>query len=183
MFKDIDRYKGKYQINENGDVKSLNYRGNTKKEKILKPILRNGYVYVELYGLDGKSRKESIHRLVAETFIENPNNLPCVNHIDENKTNNNVSNLAWCTHKENSNHGTSPQRLSENAKKHQTWKIAVESSKLKVDQFNLQGDLLKTWDCLADAARDLKVTNATNIVSCCKGKRSTAYGYKWKYHD
>lgn len=93
MFKDIDRYKGKYQINENGDVKSLNYRGNTKKEKILKPILRNGYVYVELYGLDGKSRKESIHRLVAETFIENPNNLPCVNHIDENKTNNNVSNL------------------------------------------------------------------------------------------
>ena len=98
MFTDIKRYKGKYQIDENGNVKSLNYRGNTKTEHLLKPIKkRNGYLYVDLYDFDGKHHKEYIHRLVAETFIENTNNLPCVNHKDENKENNSASNLEWCT--------------------------------------------------------------------------------------
>ena len=132
MFTDIKKYKGKYQIDENGNVKSLNYRGNTKTEHLLKPLKRgNGYLYVDLYDFNGKHHKESIHRLVAETFIENINNLPCVNHKDENKWNNSASNLEWCTHKYNSNYGTNPHKQSIKAKNNPTWQIAVEKSKIK----------------------------------------------------
>lgn len=183
MYKDIERYKGKYQIDENGNIKSLNYRGNTKREHILKPILRSGYLSVELYDFNGNRHKESIHRLVAESFIENPNNLPYVNHKDENKTNNNVENLEWCTPKYNSNYGTNPQRLSENAKAKPTWQNAVESNKIKVKQLSLNNELIKVWKSFADIAREFKIKNASNIVACCKGKKKTSYGYKWKYEN
>lgn len=182
MFTDIKRYKGKYQIDENGNVKSLNYRGNTKTEHLLKPIKkRNGYLYVDLYDFDGKHHKESIHRLVAETFIENTNNLPCVNHKDENKENNSASNLEWCTHKYNSNYGTNPQKMSNNAKNNPTWQFAVEKSKIKVNQYDLDGNYIKTWDSFADIAKYFNLINASNIVACCKGKKKTSYGYKWSY--
>ena len=167
MYKDIERYKGKYQIDENGNVKSLNYRGNTKTEKILKPLLRNnGYLYVDLYDFNGMSHKENIHRLVAEVFIQNPLKLPCVNHKDENKTNNNKDNLEWCTHKYNSNYGTNPQRLSENAKAKPTWQKAVEKSKIKVKQLTLNNELIKIWDSFADIAREFNIQNASKIVAC-----------------
>lgn len=182
MFTDIKRYKGKYQIDENGNVKSLNYRGNTKTEHLLKPIKRgNGYLYVDLYDFDGKRHKENIHRLVAETFIENINNLPCVNHKDENKENNSVNNLEWCTHKYNSNYGTNPQKMSNNAKNNPTWQIAVEKSKIKVNQYDLDGNYIKTWDSFADIAKYFNLINASNVVACCKGKKKTSYGYKWSY--
>lgn len=184
MYKDIERYKGKYQIDENGNVKSLNYRGNTKTEKNLKPLLRNnGYLYVDLYDFNGMSHKENIHRLVAEVFIPNPLKLPCVNHKDENKTNNNKNNLEWCTHKYNSNYGTNPQRLSENAKAKPTWQKAVEKSKIKVKQLTLNDELIKIWDSFADIAREFNIQNASNIVACCKGKKKTSYGYKWNYEN
>lgn len=182
MFIDIKKYKGKYQIDENGNVKSLNYRGNTKTEHLLKPIKRgNGYLCVDLYDFDGKHHKENIHRLVAETFIENPNNLPCVNHKDENKENNSVNNLEWCTHKYNSNYGTNPQKMSNNAKNNPTWQIAVEKSKIKVNQYDLNDNYIKTWNSFADIANYFKLINASNIVACCKGKKKTSYGYKWSY--
>lgn len=194
MFIDIKRYKGKYQIDENGNVKSLNYRGNTKTEHLLKPLKRgNGYLYADLYDFDGKHHKENIHRLVAETFIENPNNLPCVNHKDENKDHNMIwvnddgsidydkSNLEWCTHKYNSNYGTNPHKQSIKAKNSPTWQIAVEKSKIKVNQYDLNGNYIKTWNSFADIAKYLNIINASNIVACCKGKKKTSYGYKWSY--
>ena len=185
MYKDIERYKGKYQIDEEGNVKSLNYRGNTNIEHLLKPLERgsSGYLYVDLYDFNGKCRKESIHRLVAETFIPNPNNLPCVNHKDENKKNNSISNLEWCSYKYNSNYGSLPKRLSNNAKVNSTWQSAVEKSKIKVRQYNLDGKYIKTWDSFADIAKDFHLTNASNIVACCKGRKKTSYGYKWTYEN
>lgn len=183
MFSDIERYKGKYQIDEEGNIKSLNYRGNTNNQHLLKPLVRSGYLYVCLYDFDGKSHKENIHRLVAETFIPNPNNLPCVNHKDENKKNNSVSNLEWCTHKYNSNYGTNPQRMSNNAKTNPTWQFAVESSKIKVRQYDLDGKYIKTWNSFAEIAKKLNLINASNIVACCKGKKKTSYGYKWSYEN
>ena len=182
MFRDIKRYKGKYQIDENGNVKSLNYRGNTKTEHLLKPMKRgNGYLYVDLYDFNGKHHKESIHRLVAETFIENINNLPCVNHKDENKENNSINNLEWCTYKYNSNYGTNPHKQSIKAKNNPTWQIAVEKSKIKVNQYDLNGNYVKTWNSFADIANYFNLKNASNVVACCKGKKKTSYGYKWSY--
>lgn len=112
IWKDIKGYEGLYQISNFGNVKSLARRVNCgdnktrlKQERILKNTLDNhGYLTTSLCD-NRKKEKYLIHRLVAEVFIPNPNNLPQVNHIDENKTNNNVENLEWCTQQYNSTYG------------------------------------------------------------------------------
>lgn len=99
IWKDIDGYEGLYQVSNLGRVKS------SKHDIILKTYSNRGYHQVQLSKNNIKSNK-TIHRLVAQAFIPNPDNKPQVNHIDEDKTNNKVSNLEWVTAKENSNHGT-----------------------------------------------------------------------------
>lgn len=97
-WKDIVGYEGIYQISNLGNVKSIN------KNSIMKPSkLPKGYLQIGLTK-NGKRKYTSIHRLVAKTFIPNPNNLPCVNHKDCNTSNNNISNLEWVTHKENNDY-------------------------------------------------------------------------------
>lgn len=107
VWKDIEGYEGIYQVSNTGRVRSLdrlNSIGQNRKGKILKEkVHTNGYHFVTLY--KNKTRREKlIHRIVAETFLENKGNKRVVNHIDGVKTNNNVSNLEWATHKENSVH-------------------------------------------------------------------------------
>lgn len=88
-----------YAVREDGVVI------NTKRVAVVIPFLtKRGYFRVELQCVDGKKKKELVHRLVAKAFLFNPTNKPVVNHIDSNPLNNNVSNLEWCTHKENSEH-------------------------------------------------------------------------------
>ena len=100
VWKDIKGYEGLYQISNTGKVKGL------KRNKVLKPILqRSGYYYVDL-----QRKRRLVHRLVAEAFIDNPDNLPEVNHKDENKLNNSVENLEWCDSKYNANYGTRNKR-------------------------------------------------------------------------
>ena len=95
-WKDIKGYEHKYQISNYGNVKSLDYH-RTGESKLLSPVLKKtGYYQVNLY-LNGQYCSKRIHKLVAEAFLENPDNLPVVNHIDGDKTNNHVSNLEWCT--------------------------------------------------------------------------------------
>lgn len=109
-WKDIEGYEGLYQVSE-GEVKSLNYN-KTKKERVLKKSIVGGYYTVNLHK-DGVMKTYYVHKLVAEAFIPNPDNLPCINHKDENKLNNSVSNLEWCTVKYNTNYGTCIERRKE----------------------------------------------------------------------
>lgn len=116
---------------------------------------------------------KTIHRLVAETFIDNHNNLEQVNHIDGNKHNNNITNLEWCTQKYNIQ---------------EAWRMGLaKQGKGKdhpeskaVNQYDLNGKLIRRWDCIMDIERELGILNVS-ICNCCKGKRNKAGGYIWKY--
>ena len=107
----VVRYEGLYEVSNTGQVRSLDrfyYR--LHKGKVLSPTKdRYGYLTVTL-NCNGKSKTIKIHRLVAQAFLPNPDNLPQVNHKDEDKTNNNVTNLEWCTAKYNVNFGTRQER-------------------------------------------------------------------------
>lgn len=158
IWKDISGYEGLYQISNLGRVKS--------KRKILKPI--NGeYLHVGL-SKNGIQTTKLIHRLVAENFIDNPNNLPQVNHKDENKHNNCVNNLEWITFKENMNYGTKQDRES------------IIKTKYNVLQYDLEGNFIKKWFNLREITKNTNYKKS-NIQYCCLGKNKTAYGYIWKY--
>lgn len=118
-WKDIKGYEGLYQVSTMGRVKSLkrtrktNGKNAVVRERILTPYT-NPYGYVNYYlRREGEKKGYRINRLVAQTFIPNPNNLPYVNHKDENKLNNCVDNLEWCTALYNNNYGTRNKRISD----------------------------------------------------------------------
>ena len=183
IWKDIPNYEGLYQVSNFGRIKKLNKKMIVKqenrtfiyhsKERMLKPQKeKTGYFNVVLYNATNKKHFK-VHRLVAEAFIPNPENKPQVNHIDGNKQNNCVSNLEFCTNGENQIHawGTGLQKRY----------IGKENPKSKkVKQFDINNKYIKTWDCIREVERTLKIKNY-NITSCCKGKRKTAGGYIWRY--
>lgn len=170
-WKDIQGYEGLYQVSNLGSVKSLvgwNVGKNDyeKREKILNPS-KGEYERVVLFK-NGKSKTFAIHVLVAKTFIPNPENKPQVNHKDENKYNNCVSNLEWCTHKENMNYGTKQDRES------------FIKTKYNVLQYDLNGNLIKEWFNLREIVLNTNYKKA-NIANCCNHRSKTAYGYRWEY--
>lgn len=114
-----------------------------------------------------------IHRLVAETFIKNPENYFYINHKDGDKTNNNINNLEWC---DNSHNVREAYRLGLNKP------ILGEKHHLSVsvNQYDLKGKLIKTWNCMRDIQRELGFEH-TNISRCCRNKQKTAYGFIWRY--
>lgn len=119
VWKDVEGYEGIYQVSNFGRIKSLDrivprIDGSVKKVKgkILKTRVSKGYVLINL-NKDGICKTVSLSRLIATTFIPNEENKPEVNHIDEDKTNNSISNLEWCTSLENANHGTRNERIGE----------------------------------------------------------------------
>ena len=126
IWRPIEGYEGLYEISSYGRVKSLEkYRFNNGgiqllKEKIMKPLDYNGYKNVNLWK-NGSKKKEYVHRLVAKSFIPNPDNLREVNHKDENPSNNMVENLEWCDHRYNMNYGTLKERKRNTAIKNGSW--------------------------------------------------------------
>lgn len=172
IWKDIKGYEGLYQISNLGKVKNikrLQYDINKKvfvyieKEKMLKPSKnKKGYLQVVLQKKK-KRKSQKVHRLVAEAFISNPNNLPIVNHKDENKQNNCVDNLEWCNNKYNCNYGSRNTKLAK-----------------KVNQYTKNNIFVKTYESMSEASKLLNIHHS-HISDCCLGKRKSAGGYVWKY--
>lgn len=162
IWKDIKDYPN-YQVSNLGKVK------NAKTNKILKPFSPIGeYLKVSL-SKNGKAKHYFIHRLVAETFIPNPNNYPCVNHKDENPSNNCVSNLEWCSYQYNNNYGTRNGKVAEKLRK-------VKCKKVR--QYDLNGNYIKTWNSIKEAEKEV---GSTHISQCTKGRFKQTKGYKWRY--
>lgn len=117
IWKDIPGYENRYQASNLGRIKSLNYHRENREMIMKQTIGKSGYKRLMLY--DGIKRKSyRVNRIIAITFIPNPLNLPHVNHKDENKYNNCVSNLEWCTARYNSNYGTRNVKVSESKQGH-----------------------------------------------------------------
>ena len=169
----IAGYEGLYEVSDLGRIKSL---GNNKfrKEKILKPGKNNwGYLQVCLCK-DCHTKRLLVHRLVAEAFIPNPNNLETINHKDEDKTNNVASNLEWMSIKDNINYGTHNKRVSEARLNHPAFSKKVQMFDKKT------GELLATFPSTNEAGRVTGIANQS-ISKCCNGKYKSAGGYIWGY--
>lgn len=161
-----------YLINENGIVYSK------ITERILKPFLRKGYLCVCLYSF-GLKCNIYVHRLVAETYIDNPKNKPCIDHIDGNPLNNNVGNLRWVTHLENNNNEITNKRQSKNARKPMAGKYGANNHLSKAVLMLKNGIIIKEYQSINLAERD--GFNNSLIVRCCRGLRKKHKGYEWKY--
>ena len=149
--KDIKGYEGLYAVTSCGKVWSYKYK------KFLKPKNNGrGYLFVTLCK-DGKIKNHKIHRLVAEAYIPNPDNLPQVDHIDNDKTHNYVNNLQWITNRDNN-------RKSKNK---------------PILQFDLDGNFICEWPSATDVGKEVQST----ICNCLNGRYKTAYGYIWKYKN
>ena len=149
--KDIKNYEGLYAVTSCGKVWSYKYK------KFLKPEDNgHGYLRVKLCK-DGKEKKYMIHRLVAEAYLPNHENLPQVDHIDENKTHNYLNNLQWITNRDN----------------------CRKSHNKPILQYTLEGEFVREWSSATDVGKEAQ----SNIWCCLNGRTKSAYGYIWKYKE
>lgn len=152
-------------------MKSLVNNKGVSREKLIKPsISSKGYLQVNLYK-NKTSKFYSVHRFVANEFLPNPNNLPCVNHKDECRTNNVVTNLEWCTHKYNLEYNNGQKRRAESRSK-------------KVYQYTKEGELIAVWESTRECQR--QGYNSGNISTCCRNcfnrpGNNVYKGYIWSY--
>ena len=154
-WKDVVGAEEYYQISSLGRIK------NKGTGEILKPSISSGYRHIELrYGIN---KMVLIHRLVAEAFIPNPFGFRCVNHKDENKLNNCVDNLEWCTYQYNATYG----------------KGALQRNS-KVIQYDMAGNAMQIWESMKEASEKLEI-NYQGISACCRGKKKSSGGYMWSY--
>lgn len=169
IWKDIPGYEGIYKVSTEGKVKSflVDKRGRPMCSK----VGSHGYKVVNLWK-DKKGKSFLVHRLVGQSFLEMDDGDTVINHKDNIRTNNNVSNLEWCTQKENLAHAEA---------------IGVcDFSRMPVAQYSLKGKLMATWRSATEASKSFEPLLDTRhrnskISSCAKGNRKTAYGYRWKY--
>lgn len=177
QWKPIQGYEGLYEVSNKGRVKSLGNGGKNQysnKEIYKVPIkLSNGYLRVNLCK-DGKIKSYLVHRLVANAFIPNPDNLEQVNHKDENKHNNNVENLCWCSAKENSNYGTRNERISSSLTNHEKFSTIIKC-------FNLETNKITYYSSIHEASRYFKVNPSIIWQSMYKSK--TPYHKRYIFEE
>lgn len=179
VWKDIEGYEG-YQVSNLGNARSLDRMvggpfGSKRfaKGRILKlHCQKTGYLTIDLCNEGKKPIKRPIHRLVAEAFIPNPNNLPMINHRNEVKTDNRVENLEWCDAKYNNNYGTVKERIAitnTNGKKSK-----------RVLQYTKDGKFIKEWPSVGEVTRQTGYSQGT-VSKCCRGEQKIYKGYIWRY--
>jgi len=193
-WKDIPGWEGYFQASNLGRIRCLerNYKiagynvfhlGKRKSRILTLWENDNGYMMVDLC-VGGFKKHFTVHRLVTKAFIPNPDNLPCINHKDENPKNNYIhinpdgsvdlekSNLEWCTYKHNSNWGSRNEKMVKNR--------GGKSACKQVLQYTLDGEFVAEYPSAAEAGRKIGV-HVSGITFCCRGKYKQAYGYIWKY--
>lgn len=170
IWKPIEGYEGIYEISNLGRVKSLarlDTIGRRIRERIMKcQPDKDGYLNITLSN-KGCKKTYLLHRLVAMHFVDNPNGYNEINHIDTDSSNPVASNLEWCTRKYNVNYADAIEKT-------------IKSNSKKVNQLSLDGKYIKTHESIKSAAKEAQIPDS-NISACCKGKRSTAGGFKWEY--
>ena len=186
IWKDVKGFEGRYQVSNLGRVRSLDWPRH--KGRVLKQIYgkRWGYYVVHLAHADGYIKYTTVHRLVAIAFIPNPDNLPEVNHKDENKLNNVVcfnpdgsldiehTNLEWCTGLYNLRYGTRVERIQ---------KLVVEPRMRPVNQYDFDGNLINTHKSLTDASKAIGVNTRTMSSICGKSGAHSTHGFIFRYAD
>ena len=184
-WRDIKDFEGLYQISNYGRVKSLGrFIKFCGKEKYIPQIIRkngndkNGYQILPL-NKDGKKYVKKIHRLVAQAFIPNPENKPCVNHKDTNVKNNTIGNLEWCTILENSQYCC---KLG-NHYNPSLGKLRGDNPlSKKVIQKDKNGNIINVWNCAEDVA-DVLGVNRRSVGKCCRKEIKTLKGFIFEYEN
>lgn len=180
IWKDVPLYEGFYQVSNKGNVRNLavysyKYKRVIKRKAprmLMQDTTHDGYKRVRL-SLYGEKKHFTVHRLVAEAFIPNPDKLPCVNHKDETTDNNTVENLEWCTWAYNGSYGKRGERIS---------KRQINSPILSkaVFQYAKDGTFISAYPSQKEASRQTGVT-ADMIGRACRGKAKTAGGFIFKF--
>lgn len=172
-----------YIVTSAGEVWSV------KSKQYLKPMdNRRGYKYVTLWK-DGVRHNQYIHRLVAQAFIPNPKGYPQVNHKDEDKSNNSVGNLEWCTNLYNHNYGTMRRRMVETRSRNKEWirnvRRAGKNRRKPIAMIDVSTDeIIRVFDSLTAAAAVFKGGASASPISDVArhvGGHVTAYGFRWEY--
>ena len=176
-----------YMVSSYGRVATLQraYVSSDGQHRITKNRIRKATVYnmgytcyaMLTFNKDDHHYRMQVHRMVAMAFIPNPNNYPCVDHIDTNGLNNRVENLRWCTHKMNMHNPITFERYLK-ARQASKGKPLLKNAKALV-QLDLEGNYIKTYQSFRDAESEGFFSNHTWNV--CRGKKSQYKGYKWMY--
>lgn len=181
IWKDVVGYENYYQVSNLGNVRSKDRVVNTwhgvilKKGRMIKQSICNNGYYSVCFQVNNIKKQCLVHRIVAQAFIPNLDNMPYINHKDENRLNNNIENLEWCTAKYNINYGTCKERRNE------TKRDKCKLSKTTL-QYNLEGTLIKEWKSTKEIERELGFSNQ-GVSACCRGIRKSFNGFIWKYKE
>lgn len=182
IWKDVKGTDSNYQISNEGRVKSIDRVIQTSNNSrhyethMLKPYLNTAGYWMVTIKINGEWKKCRVHRLLAEAWIPNPDNKPCIDHINGNRSDNRIENLRWCTYKENSNFAIAHDRLVE-SHSNQTNEQLMKT----VQQFTLEGELVAEYKSSKEAADAVGCTRNA-ITKACRNNEKVK-GYVWKYKE